>query len=135
MRIWLADAAVAAAIGGWTLRRKAATLGEKIASGVGRRFLLNLSPALLAAAVMTVVLLREGLATLVPGAWLLLYGVAVVSGGSFSVPPVPVMGVCFIALGAFALLAPPAWANYLLAAGFGGLHVAFGLIIARRYGG
>lgn len=135
LRIWLTDAAVAAAIGGWSLRRKAATLGEKIASGVGRRFLLNLSPALLAAAVMTVVLLREGHAALVPGAWLLLYGVAVVSGGAFSVRPVPVMGAGFILLGTVALLAPAAWANYLLAGGFGGLHLVFGLIIARRYGG
>ena len=80
LRIWLADAGVAAAIGGWSLSRKAATLGEKIASGVGRRFLLNLSPALLAAAVLTLVLLRGGRADLVPGTWLLLYGVAVVSG-------------------------------------------------------
>jgi len=45
------------------------------------------------------------------------------------------MGVGFIALGAIALLASPAWANALLAAGFGGLHLVFGLIIARRYGG
>jgi hypothetical protein len=38
-------------------------------------------------------------------------------------------------LGAIALLAPPAWSEVLLAAGFGGLHILFGLIIARRYGG
>lgn len=135
LQIWLADAAIAAAIGGWSLRRKAALLGEQIASGVGRRFLLNLSPALLAAAVMTAVLLRGGLADLVPGTWLLLYGVAVVSGGAFSVRPVPIMGVGFMILGAVALLASSNWSNALLAAGFGGLHVVFGSIIARRYGG
>ena len=135
LEIWVGDALLAAAIGGWSLARKAALLGEKLASGVGRRFLLNLSPALLAAAVLTVALLRMGHAALVPGTWLLLYGVAVVSGGAFSVRPIPVMGVCFIALGAMALLAPPSWANPLLAAGFGGLHVIFGLVIARRYGG
>ena len=135
LSIWLVDAGVAAAIGGWSLRRKAAARGEKIASGVGRRFLLNLSPALLAAGVMTVVLLRGGRPELVPGTWLLLYGVAVVSGGAFSVRLVPAMGVGFIALGTVALLAPAAWANSLLAGGFGGLHLVFGLIIARRHGG
>lgn len=135
LRFWMMDAFLAAAIGGWSLRRKAALLGERLASGVGRRFLLNLSPALLAAAVLTLALLRIGRPELVPGLWLLLYGVAVVSGGAFSVRPVPVMGVGFLLLGVAALLGPPAWANFLLAAGFGGLHVIFGLIIARRHGG
>jgi hypothetical protein len=38
-------------------------------------------------------------------------------------------------LGTVALFAPASWGNPLMAAGFGGLHIAFGLIIARRYGG
>jgi len=40
-----------------------------------------------------------------------------------------------MALGAVALFSPPGWGNALMALGFGGLHIGFGWIIARRYGG
>jgi hypothetical protein len=45
------------------------------------------------------------------------------------------MGLSFMVLGVVALLAPPGWSNAFMAAGFGGLHIIFGAIIARRYGG
>lgn len=41
----------------------------------------------------------------------------------------------FMAAGALALLCPAGWGNVSMAVGFGGLHVVFGLVIARRYGG
>ena len=72
--------------------------------------------------------------SLLPGLWLLLYGSAIVSGGSASVRVVPLMGFCFMAAGAAALLQPAAGC-VLLAVGFGGLHTLFGTIIAVKYGG
>ena len=135
LMIWVIDAAVAALVGGWATWRKARGMGVELYRGVARRFLLNLTPPILAAVVLTIVLLRAGAPAAIPGTWLLLYGTGVVTGGAFSVRPVPLMGACFMALGTAALLLPFAWSNGLLAAGFGGLHLVFGALIARRYGG
>ena len=96
---------------------------------------MNLTPPILAAVVLTAVLAYAGDTWLIPGMWLLLYGTGVVTGGAFSVRPVPLMGACFMALGTITLLLPDAWSNAMLALGFGGLHLVFGAIIARRYGG
>src|SRR3989442_987707 len=57
------------------------------------------------------------------------------SAGAFSVRVVPLMGVCFMVLGTVALFTPFRWWPGFMAVGFGGLNIAFGLIIARRYGG
>ena len=135
LEIWVADALLAFAIGGWAMARKARADGVRLSRGVGRRFLLSLTPPLAVAALLTVALIRTGAADLVPATWLLLYGVGVITGGAFSVRLVPMMGGCFGFLGVVALFAPTTWSNPLLAVGFGGLHLVFGAIIARRYGG
>jgi hypothetical protein len=133
--VWLAEAALAVGIGTWAMRRKARRAELAMLSGAGRKFLLSFLPPALAGAALTVALVRSGDLWLAPGVWLLLYGTAVVTAGTFSVRVVPVMGLCFMGLGVVALLAGPAWGNPLLAAGFGGLHLAFGFHIARKHGG
>jgi hypothetical protein len=132
---WVTEALLALVIGGWAMNRKARRAETPVLSGPGRKFALSYAPPVLAGVLLSLVLLRGGMMSSLPGAWLLLYGTGVVTGGAFSVKIVPVMGLCFMLLGAVALFAPAAWGNYLLAAGFGGLHIIFGIIIARRHGG
>ena len=133
--IWLAEAFLAAAIGIWAIAAKARRSGVPLFAGPARRFLLTLSPPLAAGALATLALSRSGALTVLPGLWLLFYGTAVVTGGAFAVRIVPVMGVGFMVLGGIALFCPPSWGTAFLAAGFGGLHIVFGILIARRYGG
>ncbi|MBW3629376.1 MAG: hypothetical protein KY464_08780, partial [Gemmatimonadetes bacterium] len=90
---------------------------------------------LLAGALLTTVVYHAGLLAMLPGMWLLLFGVGIVAAGSYSVRIVPVMGSSFMLLGAVALLLPLSWANEVMALGFGGLHIFFGVLIARRHGG
>jgi len=135
LNVWLADAIVSILIAGWLMDRKARALGVPLLSGPGRKVVFSLSPAMIVGALLTVVLFRAGLVHSIPGMWLLLYGAGVVAGGMFSVSVVPVMGICFMLLGAAGLFAPAAFENWLMGAGFGGLHIVFGTIIARKYGG
>lgn len=132
---WLVEALLALTIGGWTMHRKARAGESTLLSGPGRKFALSLLPPLLAGAVLSVVLYRAQVFFALPGLWLLLYGTGIVTGGAFSVRIVPVMGLCFMALGILALGAPMTYGNWFMAAGFGGLHIVFGIIIARRHGG
>ncbi len=132
---WLGEATLAFLIGALAMMRKARAAKMPVLRGPARKFALSLCPTIVVAALLTIVLYRAGLIGVIPAMWLLLYGTGVVTGGAFSVPIVPVMGLCFMLEGAIGLFCPAAWGNWLMAAGFGGFHIIFGVIIARRYGG
>mgnify|MGYP007030113282 CR=1 FL=1 len=135
LAVWVGEGVAALFIGLFAMARKARSVRMPLFSRPGRKFALGLAPPMAAAALLTLVLYRAGVMGPLPGLWLMLYGVGVVAAGTFSVRVVPAMGFCFMALGTAALLGPPGWGNWLLAAGFGGLHTVFGIVIARRYGG
>jgi len=132
---WIVEGCIASAIATVTIVRKARRLALPLRSGPARKFALAFLPSLFAGAALTFTLASHGLGALLPGTWLLLYGTAVTAAGALSVRIVPVMGVMFMGLGVAALILSPGQGNALMAAGFGGLHVAFGVAIARNYGG
>ena len=133
--IWLIEAAVALTLGVSSMKRKARQAQVDLTTGPARKFTLSLAPPLVAGALLTMALSRAGFYQALPGLWLLLYGAGVVTGGAFSVRIVPVMGLSFMALGLIALFLPSPWPEFMMGVGFGGIHIVFGLIIARRYGG
>jgi hypothetical protein len=132
---WLAAAVISVAVGGASTALKTRAAGRPLLSGPGRKFAVGMVPPVFAGAVLTAALLRAGASSVLPALWLLLYGAALIGAGAFSVRVVPVMGAAFVTLGVTAALAPVSWANLLLVAGFGGLHVVLGIVIARRHGG
>ncbi|MGZ4777705.1 MAG: hypothetical protein ACXV5L_00800 [Thermoanaerobaculia bacterium] len=135
LAVWLADALVAAAIGGVAMFRKGRRAGLTLASPAVRRFFGSYLAPIISAAMLTIVFALHGWFAAMPPTWLLLYGASFVSSGAFSIRVVPVMGVCFMTLGLVAAFVGLSAGNVLLGVGFGGLHLIFGFIIARNYGG
>jgi hypothetical protein len=129
--IWLGAALLAILIGASDMAQKARAERESLLRGPGWRFAMALVPPLAAGAVLTFVLFRSGLSDFLPGIWLLVYGVAVVAAGTFSIRAVKWMGLSFMLAGGATLLAPASWGDACMAAGFGGIHIAYGIWIAR----
>ncbi len=142
---WIVVAVLGFLTGVAAMAIKVRLRGIPIWAGPGKRFLFHFAPAIVAGMALTEMLYETQMEFLMPGTWLLLYGVAVVSGGAFSARIIPIGGGLFMALGlaAFTLIdgmqAPVLGTmrayDVILALGFGGLHIVLGLIIARRYGG
>ena len=135
LAVWIVTAALSLAAAAWALGRKARVAGLSLLGQSVRLRAISFAAPVIAAAVLTLALYRAEAADIIPAMWLLLYGTALVTGGALSVRILPLMGICFMALGAAALVAPGAWDDWFMAAGFGGLHIGFGAVIVRRYGG
>lgn len=135
LAIWLLEGLLALAIGLLFAYRKARRINVELFSRPARKFMLAFAPALVAGAILTSALWRAGQTNLIAGCWLLLYGAGIAAAGAFSVRVVPVMGACFLVLGSVVMFLPTARGDAWLAAGFGGLHIIFGIFIARKHGG
>ncbi len=133
--VWLGEAIVAAIIAAITMAIKWRRTETPFMSGAARRFFISYLAPLIAGAALTLTLVHRESYDAIPAVWLLLYGSAFVSSGAFSIRVIPVMGVCFMLLGGLAALVRLPAGNLILGAGFGALHIIFGTIIARRYGG
>lgn len=135
LTVWLAEAVLAFFIGLLAMWQKSKIGGQSLLSVPARKFALSFAPPLLAGVVVVLGLWRYGHYYEMAPVCIVSYGAAVACGGAFSARVVPVMGWCFIALGAVAFALPTNYGNLMMALSFGALHVVFGAIIARRYGG
>ena len=136
---WLAEALLALVISLWASSRKARAALIPLLNGPGRMFVFAFTVPMVVGALLTLASVGTTLGAPLDGRlaaiWLLLYGAGIATAGAFSVRIVPTMGLVFVLLGAAALFSPVSWGNAYLAAGFGGLHIVFGVMIARQHGG
>lgn len=134
MLAWIVELPVAAALAVGLTARKARSQGGSLWSHAGRKLIFAFSPPMAVGALLTASLYLSGRFDLLPGVWLALYGAGVMTGGAYSVRVIPLMGAAFIVLGGVALLTSLP-GDLALALGFGGLHILFGIVVWRRYGG
>ena len=130
--VWLIAAAIGGGVGFVLMTRPASLRGLSLYGTPLRKFALGLFPALIGGAAMTAVHWSNGNTHAIPGTWLLFYGCALISASVSATRMIAFMGACFVALGLVALLAPDRLQMLLLGAGFGGLHVLFGVLIGRK---
>jgi hypothetical protein len=132
---WLAAAFIALPIGIVAIWWKAERHALPVWSANGRRFIQGYTPSLVAGAILTAALAARGRFDLLPAAWLLLYGAGLLAGSASSIPLLAWIGGAFMTLGVAAAVTGAAWRDVWLGAGFGGLQVIFGVMIARKHGG
>jgi hypothetical protein len=135
LTVWIAAAVLACAAALWFMEQKARAQGLSLRRAVARRFFMTLAPAFLAGAILTAALVSAVDRELISGVWLLLYGTGLAACGLFAIPAVFTAGIAFMALGTASLWLPPGSAHIVLALGFGGIHLALGVTIARNHGG
>jgi len=135
LTVWLVEAALAFAIGLLAIWQKSKLAGQSLLSTPATKFAFGFAPPLIAGVIIVLGLWRFEHYYVMAPVCIICYGVAVICGGAFSVRAVPIMGWCFMAVGAAAFLLPPKYGNLMMGASFGLLHIIFGAIIAKRYGG
>ncbi|HEY4214236.1 MAG TPA: hypothetical protein VGM84_22355 [Steroidobacteraceae bacterium] len=132
LNVWLWAACVASVLGGGVMARQVYLQGFTLFGAPVRKFITCFAPGLFAGAVMTGVLIQAGSLSSIPGTWLLLYGCALFSTSAPTSRPVAALGGLFALLGLVTYFLPQTLHTVSLGAGFGGLHLVFGLLLHRR---
>jgi hypothetical protein len=131
LAIWLSGALLGAVVGSILLVRESSLRELRLVGTPLRKFALSLSPSLGAGLVMTAVHWFGGNLHAIPGTWMLLYGCALVSASAATTRIIAALGALFILFGLSALLLSDNYQILMLGAGFGGLHIFFGVLIGR----
>lgn len=114
--------------------RKAKKSGMKAWTPVTRRMLISLLIPLAAGGLFVLFTVRTVPANVTAASTLIFYGVAMMSAGKFTFGEIHWLGVLEVVTGLVCLLLPQ-WTIVIWAAGFGVIHICYGLFMHLRYRG
>lgn len=113
-------------------RRKAIKKGEKIWNATSRRLLVHMAVPLISGGLLILIFISKGLIGLLVPATLIFYGLALYNAGKYTIDEVKSLGIVQIVLG----LISSYFVEYgllLWAAGFGIVHIIYGIYMHFRY--
>lgn len=116
----------------WMARQKAHKQGDIVWTAASRRLLADLAVPLLTGGFLLLGLAWMGYHSLLLPSSLLFYGITLYQAGPVTYTALRILGLLNLALGFVALLLPE-YAMLFWAAGFGILHIVYGLFIHFRY--
>jgi hypothetical protein len=101
-------------------------------NGLTRRLLLSLFIPLIAGGVFCLALFYQGQFAFVAPATLIFYGLALINAGKYTFSDIAYLGYCELALGLAAMFFS-GYGLFFWAAGFGLLHIIYGLLMHKKY--
>ncbi len=96
---------------------------------------LAIVPGFLLAGFFTYLFAARELYRLIPFGWMIGYGMALWTVGMFSIAEVKVLGAAFLLAGWLGAVLVPGYGLTAAAVAFGGLHLAYGVVVWVRHGG
>lgn len=103
--------------------------GEPVWTRQARTVALALLPSFVSALVLSAVLYRVGEQNLLPGVWMLLWGVGALAMSFFTPRVISALGGLFLAAGTFTLFVPLLDDALTMGMTFGLIHLVYGIIL------
>jgi len=104
--------------------------GEPVWTRQARTVTLALAPSLGVALLLTLVLSRAGEEALLPGIWMLLWGIGALAMSFFTPRVISTLGLTFLAAGSLTLLGGVRNDAWSMGLSFGAIHLLFGAILS-----
>jgi hypothetical protein len=132
--VWVAVAVLLLSLGTafYLTRRRAVKTKEPVGRAASASFIANLSMPLVAGGALMLVLLFAGQVWLMIPLSLIFYGIAMFNAGNYTFRELKLLGAIEVVLGLLAALFPVA-SLLFWAAGFGLMHIIYGIVIHYKY--